>query len=70
MWTKPHYRQIRADEVKFGDKIYSPLLGECFCVTSIRETNPIKLALGEGIFEMICFRKSLVWKEVKTKCLR
>lgn len=70
MWTKPHYRQIRADEVKVGDKIFSRLLGEAFRVDEIREEGRNVLALSEGCFDMMATRSRLVWKEVKPKCLR
>lgn len=69
MWTKPHYRQKRVRDVHFGDKVYSSMLGETFCVTDIKHIGP-KIELIEGCFTLRANRNSRVWVETKPRCLK
>lgn len=66
MWTKPHYRQVIADRIKPGDRVYSRLVSEVVEIDTVAFIRG-KLALISGCLELRVSRGNPVWVETKPR---
>lgn len=68
MFSKPHYQQIAASDVRPGMRIYSKLLGEAFTVARV-EKKGATLFFRDGIFTASVAWRGVVWQETKPRGL-
>lgn len=66
MVTKPHYRQVLADNIKPGDRVYSRLVSEAVEIDNVAVIGG-KLALLSGCLELRVSRGNQVWVETKPR---
>ena len=66
MWTKPHYRQVLADLIKPGDRVYSRMVSEAVEIDNVRFIRG-KLSLISGCLELRVSRGKQVWVETKPR---